>query len=151
MQNVVSQFEEIMSLGRSLKAWIVWQVDWVLVISSNCFREKAVIATFVGHSRCQFLLYRVVKVSYFLSVFNLSVMLVFCYYSSFLRILTSLCKKWSNLIVICCSVLRSLSKGPSVTTVERTPQKDSSKHHRQEQLYRLLSYSLQQSSKYWSC
>ena len=55
---------------------------------------------------------------------------------------------WLNFIVHRCFFLRSLSKGPSVTTVEG-PLEDSSKHHRQEQLYRILSYSLQQSSKYW--
>ena len=55
---------------------------------------------------------------------------------------------WLNVIVLCGFFLRSLSKGPSVTTVEG-PLEDSSKHHRQEQLYTLLSYSLQQSSKYW--
>ena len=42
----------------------------------------------------------------------------------------------------------TIHNSPSVTTVEG-PLEDSSKHYRQEQLYRLLSYSLQQSSKYW--
>ena len=56
----VSQFEEMISRGRALEAWIVWQVDWILVISSDCFRERAAIATFVGRSRCHFLLNSVV-------------------------------------------------------------------------------------------
>ena len=41
---------------------------------------------------------------------------------------------WLNLIVLCCFFLPSLSKGPSVTTVEG-PLEDSCKHHRQEQWY----------------
>ena len=45
---------------------------------------------------------------------------------------------WLNLIVLCCLLLRSLSMDSSVTTVEG-PLEDSSKHHRQEQFYRLLS------------
>ena len=102
-----------MSRGSSLEARIVRQVDWVLVISYYCFQEKAAITTFVGRSRGQFLLYRVViSLFSFLAKFGFSfqskLLSIFFNLSSYFAIsihpfigqLTSLCECQFHLLVI---------------------------------------------------